>query len=263
MQLFSRKIGDGFPLIILHGLFGMSDNWLTIGKSLVQKGFAVHLLDFRNHGQSPHMSTHSYQSMCDDLTDYLAQEKLNEVSIIGHSMGGKVAMFVGLLHPDKVKNLVVVDIAPADYDYHNVAYHSKIIKNLMELDLSTYHNRGAIMEEMERRLKDCTLVMFLGKNIMRDTKKNFKWKLNLPVLLKSLPDLSAGFDELGKHAHSTVRTLFVRGENSDYILPKHEPDRMNYFPKSSIVTIDNAGHWLHMEQPKKLLMVLSTFLGRE
>jgi esterase len=261
MQLFSHRIGVGFPLIILHGLFGMSDNWFTIGKSLVQKGFAVHLLDIRNHGQSPHMSTHSYQSMCDDLSNYLAQEKLNEVSIIGHSMGGKAAMFFGLLHPEKVKNLVVVDIAPADYDFNNVAYLSNIIKNLMELDLSIYLNRREIMEEMERRLKDHTLIMFLGKNIMRDTKTNFKWKLNLPVLLKSLPGLSAGFDELRTHAPSTVRTLFVRGENSDYILPTHEPDRMNYFPRSSIVTIDNAGHWLHMEQPKKLLMVLSTFLA--
>ena len=263
MQLFSHKIGVGFPVIILHGLFGMSDNWFTIGKCLVQKGYAVHLLDIRNHGQSPHMSAHSYHSMCEDLSCYLELEKLNSVNIIGHSMGGKVAMFFGLLHPEKVKNLVVVDIAPVNYDYHNVAYHSKIIQNLMEIDLCLYHKRRDIMEEVERRLKDRTLMDFLGKNIMQDRENNFKWKLNLPVLLKFLPNLSAGFDELGKHIHSNVRTLFVRGKNSDYILPKHEPDRMNYFPRSSIVTIDNAGHWLHMEQPKKLLMVLSTFLSKE
>ncbi|WP_163337548.1 alpha/beta fold hydrolase [Desulfopila sp. IMCC35008] len=241
----------------------MSDNWFTIGKSLVPKGYAVHLLDIRNHGQSPHMPTHSYQNMCDDLLGYLAQQNLNEVNIIGHSMGGKAAMFFGLLYPEKIKNLVVVDIAPSHYTNHNVAFHSTIIKNLMELDLSTYHNRREIMEEMERRFKDRTLVLFLGKNIMRDKKNNFRWKLNLPVLLKSLPDLSAGFDKQGKEVHSTPRTLFVRGENSDYILPKHEPDRMHYFPRSSISTIENAGHWLHMEQPKRLIMVLSTFLAEE
>lgn len=263
MQLFSQKIGNGCPVIILHGLLGMSDNWLTIGKGLVQKGFAIHLVDIRNHGQSPHMSVHSYQSMCEDLSDYLEQEKLNVVNLIGHSMGGKVAMFFGLLHPKKVKNLVVVDIAPVNYDCHNVAYHSNIIQNLINIDLSTYHNRGAIMEEMERRFKNRSLVLFLGKNIMRDKRTKFRWKLNLPVLLKSLPCLSAGFDKLGTNSHSTLRTLFVRGDNSDYILPKHELDRMHYFPKSSIVTIENAGHWLHMEQPKRLLMVLSNFLAGE
>ncbi|MGB3211448.1 MAG: alpha/beta fold hydrolase [Desulforhopalus sp.] len=260
MKLFSHKIGDGKPVVILHGLFGMSDNWLAIGKGLAQDGFAIHLIDIRNHGQSPHMPTHSYLDICDDLLQYLQQENINEVSIVGHSMGGKAAMVFGLLHPKKVTHLAVIDIAPADYGDHSISYHLHIIRNLMEIDLSSYRNRQPIMEEMERRLQDHRLTLFLGKSIKRDTVTNFKWKLNLPVLLQSLPAMAAGFDGLDKQAPSPVRTLFVKGEASDYILPRHEPDRMKYFPRSSVVSIANAGHWLHVEQPQKLLELLAAFL---
>lgn len=264
MNLYARKLGTGSPLLILHGLFGMSDNWMTVGKSLSQKGFTVHLLDMRNHGRSPHMPTHTYQDMCVDLNDYLDREKLDKVSIMGHSMGGKAAMFFGLLYHEKLNHLAVIDIAPTRYTPLNAPDHSNIIENLMAIDLSTFQNRQTVTDEIERRLHNRPLAMFLGKSISRDAHSNFRWKLNLPVLLKSLPRITAGLEELQPHAPSPVETLFVRGAYSDYILPEHETEIAKYYPRSKIVTIDNAGHWLHAEQPKKLAMVLSTFfLGKE
>lgn len=263
MKLYAHKSGTGRPLLILHGLFGMSDNWRTIAEMLTQKGFAVHLLDMRNHGRSPHMPTHTYPDMCDDLNIYLEQEKLAQVSIMGHSMGGKTAMFFGLLHPEKIKHLAVIDIAPASYAHHNASHHSNIINNLMAIDLSAYQNRQALTDEIQRRLNDYALAMFLGKSITRDAQANFKWKLNLPILLKYLPSISVGLEDLKPQAPSPVETLFIRGEHSDYIRPEHEPERMTYYPRSKIITIDNAGHWLHAEQPEKLATILSTFFMGE
>lgn len=261
MHLFSRKIGKGHPILILHGLLGMSDNWLTIGKNLALEGYAVHLLDLRNHGQSPHSNTHSYPDMCGDLLDYLEQEKLNEVSIIGHSMGGKAAMFFGLLHPEKVKTLIIVDIAPSDYRRSNKILHANLIASLLEIDLSSHENKRTIMEEIEERLNNRTLALFLGKNIARDIHDNFSWKLNLPVLQNYLPTIYAGLDELKIYAPSPVRTLFIKGNNSDYIRPEHEPEIRKYYPWSNVVGIDNAGHWVHADQPVKFLEALSVFLG--
>lgn len=262
MNLYARKIGAGRPLLVLHGLFGMSDNWLTIGKRLSQEGFAVHLLDLRNHGRSPHMPTHTYQDMCDDLNAYLEHEHINEVNIMGHSMGGKAAMFFGLLHPEKLTRLAVIDISPVTYR-QNTPHHSNIIKNLMAIDLSAYQSRQALADEIERRLNDRLLAMFLGKSIRRDAQAHFKWELNLPVLLEYLPGISSGLEALQAHAPSPVETLFIRGEHSDYLLPEHEPEIREYYPQSKIVTIDNAGHWLHAEQPEKLVMVLSTYFNKK
>lgn len=261
MQLFSHKFGHGPPLVVLHGLFGMSDNWLTIGKKLAQKGFNVHLPDIRNHGQSPHKPSHTYNDICDDLVGYLQKENFSEVGMIGHSMGGRAAMAFGLLYPKRVKKLAVIDIAPSDYGRESISYHTGILQNLMEIDLATYSSRHAIMAEMESRLHDTRLVMFLAKSITKNADGIFYWRLNLPVLLQALPVISASFDSFGDYAPCPVNTLFVKGENSEYILPRHEPERMRFYPRSSIVTIDNGGHWLHMEQPEKLLEVLLGFFA--
>ena len=261
MQLFSRKIGSGHPVVVLHGLFGMSDNWVSIAKELARHGFAVHLLDLRNHGRSPHTSSHTYQEMCEDILEYFNYENLTQVSLIGHSMGGKLAMHFGLLYPEKLSHLGVIDIAPSDYSKHNLGYHSNIIHNLMAVDLAGHKSRRTILEEIRHRLHDSRLTMFLGKSIWATGGNTFGWKLNLPVLLKSLPDISCGFDELKRYGPSAVRTLFVRGEKSDYIQPHHEADRMRYFPDSSVVSVAGAGHWLHIEQPDRLLGALVEFMN--
>ena len=260
LQLFSRKIGSGYPVVVLHGLFGMSDNWVSIAKELAGHGFAVHLLDLRNHGKSPHTQSHTYKEMCEDILAYFRDEKLTSVGLIGHSMGGKLAMYFGLLYPEKLSHLVVVDIAPADYSKHNSGYHSNILHHLMAIDLSSHVSRRTILEEIRHRLHDYRLTMFLGKSLQPRGKGAFAWKLNLPVLLENLPGMYEGLDELDRYAPSALSTLFVRGEKSDYIQAHHEPERMKYFPDSSVVSIVGAGHWLHIEQPDRFAAALLEFL---
>lgn len=261
MQLFSRKIGSGFPVVVLHGLFGMSDNWVSIARELAGHGFAVHLLDLRNHGRSPHTPSHTYKEMCEDILDYFNKENLTQASLIGHSMGGKLAMHFGLRYPEKLSHLAVIDIAPSDYSKHNPGYHLNIIHNLMAVDLAAHKSRRTILEEIRNRLNDYRLTMFLGKSIRAAGENTFIWKLNLPVLLKSLPDISCGFDELKWYGPSAVRTLFVRGEKSDYIQAHHEADRITYFPDSSVVSVAGVGHWVHIEQPDRLLGALVEFMN--
>lgn len=263
MELFSRKFGSGHPVVVLHGLFGMSDNWVSIGKELSLHGLSVHLLDLRNHGKSPHTSSHTYQDMCEDILEYFNDHSITRASLVGHSMGGKLAMYFGLLHPERVSHLGVIDIAPSDYSKHNPGYHVNIIHNLMAIDLSAHRSRRTLLEEIRHRLNDYQLTMFLGKSIGQAGGNSFVWKLNLPVLLKSLPGIFYGFDELKRHAPSAIPTLFVRGEKSDYIQGRNEADRMTYFPDSSVVSVAGAGHWLHIEQPEKLLGALINLIKAE
>lgn len=260
MALFSQKIGAGQPLLILHGLFGMSDNWLTVGRQLAQHGFCVHLPDLRNHGRSPHMDTHSFSDMCNDLLVYLDQEHIEKVGVIGHSMGGKAAMHLGLLHPERLTDMVVVDIAPVTYCCHEGSLHSIILDTLMKIDPAGYKSHGDIMAEIERGVGSRALAMFLGKNIRRNSDGSYGWRLNLPVLKAYLPELYAGLENLVSHAPSSVNTLFVRGNKSDYLRPQHEFDRMRFFPDSHIVGIEDAGHWVHAEQPDKFVEVVLSFL---
>ncbi|MBE0584962.1 MAG: alpha/beta fold hydrolase [Desulfofustis sp.] len=261
MKLYSRIIGSGPPVLILHGLFGMSDNWVTIGNGLAAQGFCVHLIDLRNHGSSPHAETHRYPDMCDDLLFYLEQKNLETVDIIGHSMGGKVAMIFGLLDPEKLKKLIVVDIAPSDYRDPENSFHAAIINGLEQIDLSTHSGRGSIRKNLTEILGDRELAMFLAKNIDRDKRsKRFKWKCNLPVLKKYLQHIYIGLEELELYAPCPVKTLFIRGNDSVYYLPEHERDRLFFFPESAVVGIDDAGHWVHSAQPEKFLQSVSSFL---
>ncbi len=262
MELYSRIIGGGPPVLILHGLFGMSDNWLTIGNNLADRGLSMHLLDLRNHGRSPHVSTHRYPDMVDDLLGYLDRQALDHVDIIGHSMGGKLAMIFGLLEPERINRLVIVDIAPSDYrssDY--TYYHTHIVDSLLGVDLHAHQSRGTIRKELSARLGDNALASFLTKNIYRDrTSSRFAWKLNLPVLRKFAEHIQIGLEELELYAPCQSPVLFIRGKRSTFYLPDHEPDRRTFFPNSAVITIDDAGHWVHSEQPDRFLDISAEFL---
>ena len=262
MELYSRIIGDGPPALILHGLFGMSDNWLTIGRSLADRGLSTHLLDLRNHGSSPHAPTHRYPDMVDDLLGYLDRQALDRVDIIGHSMGGKLAMIFGLLEPERVNRLVIVDIAPSDYRSSNNNYfHTHIVYSLLGVDLHAHQSRGTIRKELSARLKDNALALFLTKNIYRDrTSGRFAWKINLPVLKKFAEHIQIGLEELELYAPCLSPVLFIRGKKSTFYLPDHEPDRRTFFPNSAVITIDDAGHWVHSEQPDRFLDISAQFL---
>jgi len=258
MQLYSRILGEGPPVLILHGLFGMSDNWLTIARALVANGFCAHVLDLRNHGQSPKSVTHRYTDMSDDLEEYLDHNSLDVVHIIGHSMGGKLAMIFSLLYPERLDKLVVVDIAPSAYD--DTAYHSEIVDALVDIDLTAHRKRGTIRKELTGRFKDRRLAMFLTKNIVWDSqKKRYIWKLNLPVLKKYLHHLQRGLDELAIHSPCPVPTCFIKGNDSDYYGPENEEDRLFFFPASEVIGVAQAGHWVHSDQPRRFQEIVLLF----
>lgn len=263
MKLYSRIQGSGPAILVLHGLFGMSDNWITIGNNLAKKGFTTHLLDLRNHGRSSHADSHRYTDMCEDILLYLEQQHLDNVSIIGHSMGGKLGMIFGLLYPEKIRQLVVIDMAPSTYQENSNSYHANIIKTLLQIDLNNHSSRKTIREELLQKLHDLALVLFLSKNIGKDAKNRLHWKINLPVLQQFLQHLYIGLEELDIYAPSPVKTLFVKGNNSDYYQEKHEGDRLHFFPDSDLVGIDDAGHWLHSEQPDILLKIILQFFKKE
>ena len=170
MQLYSRILGEGPPVLILHGLFGMSDNWLTIARVLVENGYCVHALDLRNHGQSPNSETHRYTDMSDDLEEYLNNNLIDVVHIIGHSMGGKLAMIFALLYPERLEKLVVVDIAPSAYS--DITYYAEIVDTLIDIDMTAHREKGAIRKELTLRFGDQRLAMFLQKMSSGMTRKN-------------------------------------------------------------------------------------------
>ena len=264
MNLYSRVIGKGPPVLVLHGLFGMSDNWVSIGNALADQGFSAHLVDLRNHGRSPHVETHRYPDMCEDLLHYLDQADLARVRIIGHSMGGKLAMMFGLLEPERVERLVIVDIAPSDYRDPKNRFHVNIIEVLQSIDLAQHESRESIREALTAELDDPATAMFLTKSLSRDnTSHGFSWKFNLPVLQKFQEHIHIGLEELEIYAPCGAPALFIRGEDSTYYQSKHEADRINFFPYSEVVGVAGAGHWVHSEQPERFFATVLPFLAEE
>jgi len=252
MELFSREFGAGSPVLILHGLFGFSDNWQTIAKELATHHLVI-TPDLRNHGRSPHAPTHSYPEMADDLRLFLEAHWIFTSDVIGHSMGGKVAMQLALTYPDMVNRLVVVDIDPGQAEDN----HASIFSALMSVDLSKMNTRAAIETYLSERIADKGTLQFLLKNISRTDEGTFDWKMNLPVLWKHFQDILAPVS--GEPFHKP--TLFIRGSQSAYIKPEESSLIKALFPLAEIVTIEGAGHWVHADKPKELLAVLNSFLS--
>lgn len=262
MHLYQKIVGQGPPVLILHGLFGMSDNWLAIAKQLADGGFSSYIPDLRNHGRSPHTETHRYTDMCDDLLELMEKQGLQHAYLIGHSMGGKLGMIFSLLHPEKVDKLVVVDMAPSDYRHPNNTFHAHLIHTLLQIDLSNHKERNTLRHEIETLLNNNSLAMFLAKNIGKMKGSNqLYWKFNLPVLQKYLQHLYLGLEELELYAPCPVNTLFIKGNDSDYYLPKHEQDRHFFFPHSEVVGIDGASHWVHSDTPIPLVENIIEFIS--
>ena len=250
-ELFSREFGAGSPVLILHGLFGFSDNWQTIAKGLAETHLVV-TPDLRNHGRSPHLPTHSYPEMAEDVKAFMEEKWMFHATVIGHSMGGKVAMQFALNHPDMVEKLVVVDMEPGPAEDN----HSDIIDALLGLDLDTITERSQAEAYLAERIPDFGTRQFLLKNITREDDGTFTWKMNLPVLWKHYKDILApvtgpAFEK---------PTLFIRGSRSNYI-KDHEWEKAKLlFPNAQLVTIEGAGHWVHADKPAELLAILKQFL---
>ncbi|HEU4718566.1 MAG TPA: alpha/beta fold hydrolase [Bacteroidia bacterium] len=256
MKLFFRKSGHGKPLVILHGLFGISDNWASLAR-MWSEHFAVYAVDLRNHGQSPHAEEWNYSVMAEDVLELIADEKLNEVSLLGHSMGGKAAMRLALDYPQAVSKLLVSDIGPKKYEEHN----RKVVEALQRVHPEKLASRKEAEAMLVHDLRDNSTVQFLLKNLSwkeSGEKKHLGWRFNLDVIARKLDAVSEATDS---PAPCPVQTLFIRGENSEYIRPEDENGIKRVFPDSEILTIKNAGHWVHADQPQAMYEAVMDFCG--
>ena len=245
MKLHSKIYGDkGQDLIIIHGLFGMSDNWNTLGKKF-SKYCKVHLIDLRNHGRSPHSTDFNYDVMCDDVLEYMQDNAIVNPIILGHSLGGKVAMKFAFTYPDKIEKLIVADIAPRQY---NSDFYKNLLATLYKLPLEDFDKREDIDKLLSDAFEDKGMRLFLLKNLYRNEKKEFAWRFNIDVLLEKVQNIQDASFVSGK---LSVPTHFIRGGNSDYINSADELLIKKHFTDFSICTIDDAGHWLHAEKPER------------
>jgi esterase len=256
MELNFKEFGAGEPLIIIHGLFGTADNWQTIAKHL-SDNFTVFILDLRNHGRSPHTDElFDYPSLAEDVTSFLTSRWIYEARVVGHSMGGKIAMEMALRHPDFVKKLVVLDIAPKQY----LSGHQEIFQALINLDLTLHDERKDIEDYLMTELDgDVTTVQFMLKNLSRRTAEEgggFEWKMNLPVLYRDYAHILA---EVPDDVYDKP-TLFVRGSKSNYISNLDFENLKTQFPKAQLQTVEGAGHWIHADKPQETLQILRSFL---
>ena len=251
--LHSNIIGEGKPLIILHGFLGMSDNWKTLGKQYSENGFEVHMVDQRNHGRSFHTPEFSYELMVADLLNYCNHHQLKSVNIIGHSMGGKTAMLFAVTYPEIVDLLIIADMSPKHFEPH----HQTILEGLNSIDFSAVKSRSDADEQLEKYIGDLSIRQFLLKNLYRKNKNEYGFRFNL----KSLTDNDDNIgDALPENSKFNKKTLFLKGGNSNYILPDDLELIKKHFPNATITTIENTGHWLHAENPELFFEISLTFL---
>lgn len=254
MKLFFQKLGKGKPLIILHGLFGMSDNWLSMGRKFAEH-FEVYLVDQRNHGRSPHDDCHDYASMSADLWELIQDNNIKNPTIIGHSMGGKTAMFFASQFPEVPEKLIIIDIGPKHY----YIPERPMLDAMLAVDLSVKTRKEA-EEQLKQLLNEPRFQAFLAKNICWKGNGKLGWKLNLKTL--DLYNHRIG-DEIIFEKAFLNPVLFLRGAQSDFILPEDEVCLKRTFPNSKIVTIENAGHWVQVDQPEVIYRAIIEFVSKK
>lgn len=241
MNLHFKVFGQGEPLIILHGLLGSLDNWQTLAKKYAAH-FTVFIIDLRNHGKSPHSTDFSYDLMTQDIYNFCEQNHIYSTNVLGHSMGGKVAMQFALENEDMVNKLIVADIAPVVYKAH----HQQIFEALLSVDLSKAKERDDVEEILSKYIDEKSVVQFLMKGLTRNTDLQFEWKFNVQALWNNYNKI---LDVFKTNKTFYKPCLFLKGEYSKYILPQYEKDIYQYFPHAKVEQINKAGHWLHAENP--------------
>ncbi len=264
-KLNFKKLGVGEPLIILHGLYGCSDNWITIARELM-RDCSVYLIDLRNHGLSPHLPEHNYQVITDDLAEFMNDQDIYSAHLLGHSMGGKAAMFFTALYPERVRKLIVVDISPRTYKLESgdnqVNDHMHIIKSLESINVSELSSRNDAERILATKIHSARIRQFLLKNLRREKDNSFVWKINLAALENNLPRILSGLEEEQENLILFKnKTLFIKGEDSDYIKDADKELIMLFFKNVQIETIEKASHWVHAEQPELFIKIVSKFLA--
>ena len=256
MQLNYKSIGSGDPLVILHGLFGMLDNWQTLGKRFGESRMSV-LVDQRNHGKSPHADEVDYPSLAADLEEFLEDNWMHEADVLGHSMGGKVAMQYALSFPDRVRKLVVVDMGVKQFPRG----HDEIFAAMRSIPLTVAEgeeplSRTQIDEILAAKIAQPGVRMFLLKNLKRNKDQGYDWKMNLDAL-------EAGYDNILAPLTGEPwpgEALFIRGGSSGYINDEDWAGIQALFPNARLETIAGAGHWVHAEAPDEVYRLTEEFL---
>ncbi|WP_299110627.1 alpha/beta fold hydrolase [uncultured Winogradskyella sp.] len=253
MILHSNIIGEGKPLIILHGFLGMGDNWKTLARKFSESNFQAHLVDQRNHGRSFHADTFDYELMANDLKYYCDENNLSDIILLGHSMGGKTAMLFAANYPELVDKLLVADISPRYYPVH----HDVILEGLSQLDFTFVKTRLEADQVLESYVSDNGTRQFLLKNLYWVEKGQLGLRINLSILKENVSEVG---EALPIHATFQKKTLFLKGDKSEYIGESDEAIIRLHFPNSKIVTITNAGHWLHAENPQDFYNAVMDFV---
>ena len=253
MKLAFRKQGEGSKhLIICHGVFGSSDNWLTVSK-LLSLEYSVWMVDMRNHGRSEHSDVHTYEAMAADLVEFITDHHLLGAVLLGHSMGGKAVMQFAWKHSHLISKLVVVDIAPRFYGKH----HDNILEGLAAIPITTLQQRQDADTILAQYVKESDTRQFLLKNLYRKEEGGFGWRINLTTLNNAIENIG---ESLPETAEIPLPTLFIRGELSYYIRDTDLELIGQIFKDYQLVTIANAGHWVQAEQPKAFAEALNAFI---
>ena len=253
MVLHSNIIGEGKPFIILHGFLGMGDNWKTLAKQFSNLGFQVHLVDQRNHGRSFHDSEFNYEVLAADLKQYCSHHTINNMVLLGHSMGGKTAMLFAALYPELISKLIVADISPRFYPVH----HDAIMEGLCSLNFEEISSRKEAEIQLSNYVSDAGTRQFLLKNIYRISPSVLGLRINLKVLKTNVSKVG---EALPSNLNFQKDTLFLRGDKSEYISTQDEALIKHQFPTAVVKTISNAGHWLHAENPVEFFNSVCTFI---
>lgn len=252
-KLNYKTFGSGDPIVIMHGLFGMLDNWQTIAKKLAED-YMVYLVDLRDHGKSEHTDEFNYPLLARDIAQFLESEWIHEAYVVGHSMGGKAALQLVKDYPDVVEKLIVVDIGIKTYQ----GGHEIILEALESVPIEDVKSRKDVEEQLSKYISEPGVRLFLMKNLTRNKEGGYRWKMNLSLLIKHYQDILAGitFDEI-----IDTPTLFIRGGKSKYITDEDVQDISANFEDMKLETVVNAGHWVHAEQPNELLSIIRSFLN--
>ncbi|TVP58133.1 MAG: alpha/beta fold hydrolase [Halomonadaceae bacterium] len=254
VTLHGTSAGDGPPLILLHGLFGAGDNLGGIRRRL-QHRFQVHSLDLRNHGSSPHGDSMSYPEMAADVVAWMDSKDIGSACLLGHSMGGKVAMELALANPGRVQRLIVADIAPVRYEPH----HEGILESMQALDVQSLSSRREADQLLAKDIEESRVRQFLLTNLTR-AEQGFRWRLNLPALAQCYDQVMAAPQATGPYDGPA---LFIKGGNSDYIQKAHQPATAKLFPRATLRMVPETGHWLHGEKPELFAGLCERFLTAE
>jgi pimeloyl-ACP methyl ester carboxylesterase len=253
MELNYKSYGQGPAIVILHGLFGSLDNWVSHARRL-SEDYSVYLFDARNHGRSPHYENFNYGIMAEDLREFLDQHGIYQTHLLGHSMGGKTVMNFANMYPERIDKLIVADMGIRQYPPH----HNVILQALRSIEPTAFTSRNEVDEVLlSKGIEEQSVRQFLLKSLGRDIEKRLAWKFNFPIIDKH-------YDEVLKPVEMDFpfegETLMIYGGNSHYVREEDKPSIKEQFPESTFIRLDDAGHWLHAEKPEEFLSEISEFL---